>query len=117
MAKRPFDTSPTIPDTSLRSGDAARSLTIVVVAGDDVRAWPLGRRGVFVIGRASDADVRVEAPGISRRHARIIVEDTVRIEDCGSQNGTFVRGGRLTENEVRALEPGEAVDLGTSATL
>lgn len=58
----------------------------------DGRAVPL-RDGVNLVGRDRAADVRLDAPNISRRHARIIVEATqTLLEDLGSRNGTAVRG-------------------------
>ena len=43
------------------------------------------------LGRDEDVTVRVDAPGVSRRHARIRVEgERVTIEDLGSKNGTYV---------------------------
>jgi DNA-binding winged helix-turn-helix (wHTH) protein len=44
-----------------------------------------------VLGRSLDADIRFDVPGVSRRHARIVVAgDEARVEDLGSKNGTFV---------------------------
>jgi pSer/pThr/pTyr-binding forkhead associated (FHA) protein len=59
-------------------------------------AFPL-RAGENTIGRGPDADVRFDATGVSRRHARILVDgDHVVVEDVGSKNGTFVAGERIT---------------------
>jgi DNA-binding winged helix-turn-helix (wHTH) protein len=47
--------------------------------------------GENVIGRDEDATVRIDAPGVSRRHACIRVDDSgATIEDLGSKNGTYV---------------------------
>ena len=47
--------------------------------------------GENVIGRDDGANVRIDAPGISRRHACIRVTGPVAtVEDLGSKNGTFV---------------------------
>jgi DNA-binding winged helix-turn-helix (wHTH) protein len=56
------------------------------------RRFPLAQ-GVAVIGRADDATVRIDAGGVSRHHARIVVTgDEARVEDLASKNGTFVDG-------------------------
>jgi hypothetical protein len=61
----------------------------------DGDVFPL-RPGENIIGRGSDADVRLDRAGVSRRHARLIVQDDgVVIEDAGSKNGTFVAGVRI----------------------
>lgn len=53
--------------------------------------------GATVIGRAQDAAIRIDAGGVSRHHARIIVDEgEARLEDLGSKNGTFVRGAPVT---------------------
>jgi len=53
--------------------------------------------GDNVVGRDPGCSVWLDASGVSRRHARVLVEPdgqgaTVRIEDLGSKNGTFVDG-------------------------
>jgi DNA-binding winged helix-turn-helix (wHTH) protein len=54
------------------------------------------RRGPTVIGRAEDATIRLDSGGVSRHHARVVVDgDEARVEDLGSKNGTFVDGRRL----------------------
>jgi DNA-binding winged helix-turn-helix (wHTH) protein len=51
------------------------------------------RDGEVVIGRGSDAGIRVDSGGVSRHHARIVIRGSkVSVEDLGSKNGTFVDG-------------------------
>jgi len=70
------------------------------------------RPGEHVLGRSEEAQVRLEAPGVSRRHARIVVtRDEATIEDLGSKNGTFV-GERRLEGSL-ALRDGDRVRLGS----
>lgn len=58
--------------------------------------------GVTHLGRAEDNDLVLPDIGVSRRHARIVVEGgTLRFEDLGSGNGTFYRGQRI-ESQVLA---------------
>ena len=53
--------------------------------------------GINVIGRDGAADVVLDYPGISRRHAAIRVGPTDAIvEDLGSKNGTFVGTTRIS---------------------
>jgi hypothetical protein len=50
--------------------------------------------GDNVLGRDEDVTVRIDAPGVSRRHARIRVSGgEATIEDLGSKNGTCVGDG------------------------
>jgi DNA-binding winged helix-turn-helix (wHTH) protein len=74
------------------------------------RSIAIGRTG-SVLGRALDADIRFDVPGVSRRHARIVVEGGhVALEDLGSQNGTYLRGERITGRAT--LADGDEVRLG-----
>ena len=59
------------------------------------KTWSLNE-GITVIGRGTDADIMIEAGGLSRLHARFSVDgDTVSIEDLGSKNGTFINGSKI----------------------
>lgn len=52
--------------------------------------------GESVLGRDPAAQVLVDVPGVSRRHARIVVRGSeVAVEDLGSKNGTFVGDRRV----------------------
>ncbi len=70
--------------------------------------------GENVLGRDEDVSVRIDAPGISRRHAVIRVRGgDATIEDLGSKNGTHLRGGRIAG--PIALQDGEVFVLGEVA--
>ena len=54
-----------------------------------------------VIGRGNEADLKIEDPGISRRHAQVSVhrnggDTTVSIVDLDSTNGIVLNGHRVT---------------------
>lgn len=73
-------------------------------AGEATSCWlAWGRRratlalGENVVGRDPAADVFVDAVGVSRRHALIVVADgRATLADLSSKNGTFVNGIRVT---------------------
>jgi DNA-binding winged helix-turn-helix (wHTH) protein len=53
--------------------------------------------GENVVGRDSAADVCIDAVGVSRRHAMIIVAGgQATLMDLSSKNGTFANGSRIT---------------------
>ncbi len=53
--------------------------------------------GANIIGRAADATIQIDSPGVSRYHARILVSNGQAIlEDLGSKNGTHLNGSRIT---------------------
>ena len=70
--------------------------------------------GTVIIGRARDAAIRVDAGGVSRHHARIVVTGReARVEDLGSKNGTFVDGKPVTRPQL--LANGSEVRIGPVA--
>ena len=71
------------------------------------------RDGENVLGRMASCAVWIEAPGVSRQHARIVVEmGRALIEDLGSKNGTFLAGNRL-EGPV-PLTDGDEITVGAA---
>ena len=73
----------------------------------------------LVIGRGSNADLRVNDPGVSRRHAMISVSGplenrTIRIEDLGSTNGIVVDGSRV---QAAQLRDGSRIEIGNTRML
>ena len=76
-----------------------------------------GRRRILsgdavVLGRSRAADIVLDDPNVSRRHAELQREDSRwAIADLGSTNGVKVNGRRV---ERAYLEPGDEIVLGTS---
>lgn len=68
-------------------------------------------QGENILGRAPDAGVWIDAGGVSRHHARIVVNDGATVEDLGSKNGTFVCGRRVTTPQL--LTDGDQIRLGS----
>jgi pSer/pThr/pTyr-binding forkhead associated (FHA) protein len=74
--------------------------------------FPLIDGQEIVIGRSSDLDMVLVEEMVSRRHARILLEDSViSIEDLGSTNGTFVNGEKIQRG---VLKEGDRILIGTS---
>jgi hypothetical protein len=73
----------------------------------------------LVIGRGSDADLRINDPGISRRHAQIRVSAAgpqlkIDIVDLGSTNGIMVNGHRVQQ---APLHEGSRIEIGSTRML
>lgn len=71
---------------------------------------------VLILGRDPAADVVVEGPRISRRHAAVrAVGKGHQLEDLASANGTRLNGRPVLRPEP--LTPGDRIDLAGEATL
>jgi two-component system, NtrC family, response regulator AtoC len=87
----------------------------LLVMGPELFAThPLPPRGMLTIGRAENADVRLDDPLASRHHARLHIGDVLQIEDLGSANKTRVRDVALAPGERVTIAPGEAVAIGST---
>jgi len=63
-----------------------------------------------LIGRHTDADVRLAMPDVSRRHCRLVFDGrSWWVVDLDSTNGTFVNDERIDRAE---LQPGDHVRIG-----
>jgi hypothetical protein len=72
----------------------------------------------LVIGRGTEADLRINDPGISRRHAEIRVgqsaDGTIDIVDLGSTNGITVNGHKVRH---AVLGEGSRIEIGSTRML
>ena len=110
------DVYDTLPSDDEPLSPGLEHATVSIVSGQDAgRVVPLDD-DPLVIGRGPEADLRIEDPGVSRIHARVVRSDqgSFTLEDLGSTNGTFIRTRRVT---VAPLSPGDRVQLGPSALL
>lgn len=81
-----------------------------VVAGEGAGLVHYLRRGECRIGRATENDLVLQDPAVSRQHAVVRFEaDHFVIEDLGSRLGLFVDGARVQSAQ---LAPGSLVKLG-----
>jgi FHA domain-containing protein len=74
-----------------------------------IRTFSVGR-GWTRIGRSANADIRLDDPSVSRRHALIVSEqpDSLRVLDDRSLNGVFLNGdivewGRIEDGDELAI--------------
>jgi hypothetical protein len=69
-------------------------------------------RAVTVIGRAAEADLRINDPGVSRKHAEIRVQGSdMSIADLGSTNGIRVNDAPVSRH---SLLNGDRIELGST---
>jgi pSer/pThr/pTyr-binding forkhead associated (FHA) protein len=73
----------------------------------------------LIIGRGTDADLRINDPGISRRHAQVRVSPRgsaldLEIVDLGSTNGIVVDGRRV---QRAPIGEGSRIEIGNTRML
>ncbi len=84
---------------------------LVITNGDEAGREMAFDQPEVVFGRTAECDVIFNEKGVSRRHARILVEgSTVFIEDLGSSSGTQVNGTAIAAQEMRG---GDTISLGS----
>jgi FHA domain-containing protein/zinc ribbon family protein len=78
--------------------------------GGEIRVFSI-EQGWTRIGRSAAADIRLDDPSVSRRHALIVSEqpDSLRVLDDRSLNGVFLNGDLI---EWARLEDGDELAIG-----
>lgn len=94
----------------MRMGATAGELGFLELHGADGVASRVPLREGLVIGRSAEADVMLDSPGASRRHALVERDANGRwwIRDLGSRNGTLVNGVPV---QVRHLHHGDDITI------
>jgi len=93
-----------------RAGSRPGVTHVLVVDGPGTRhELTTGRN---VIGRGTEADIRLPDTGVSRKHVDVVLDGGVATaEDLGSTNGTLVNGRRITR---QPLSDGDVIRIGHS---
>lgn len=122
-AEKPRDRQPEAPPSSPVEPDPTQRHPVVPPPLPDPanRPWleldgdtyPL-LAAITVLGRDSGADITLDDPGVSRRHAELRVTHdgphlVVGLRDLGSTNGTYVNGERIASHR---LGDGDRVTVG-----
>ncbi len=104
------DTGKQGPSIVGRAGTRSRVTHVLVVDGPGTRhELTTGRN---VIGRGTEADIRLPDTGVSRKHVDVVLEGgTAFAEDLGSTNGTLVNGRRISR---QPLADGDVIRIGHS---
>jgi hypothetical protein len=83
------------------------------------RLIPLSQRGNVLVlskvetavGRAASNDLVINAPEVSREHARLRRDgNTLDVQDLASRNGTWINGARITSHQAMS---GDEIAFGT----
>jgi len=90
--------------------------TILVLTGPNAGRVAVVEAHGIVVGRGEEADLAVNDPAVSSRHARVAAgpDGGFHIEDLESTHGTFVAGRRV---RLAPLSSGDAIQLGPGLKL
>lgn len=89
----------------------ASPLLLRTLRGPHAVETPLGRD--LLIGRSIDADVRLDHPRVSRRHARVLrIQNAPHLVDLGSLVGTRLNGVQIPPERPLPLHEGDVVAIG-----
>jgi diguanylate cyclase (GGDEF)-like protein len=88
---------------------------LIVLAGENLGRMYRIEQAEVVMGRAAEANIRLEDDGVSRRHAKICQQDgEVWVEDMKSANGTIVNGQTV---QRAVLRDGDKIQMGSTTIL
>jgi len=108
------DVPPPEPTVTSYADDREPSLLVITAGGTSRHV--LSARGSWILGRAEDADVRVEDSSVSRRHARLDLDGGAILHDLDSHNGTRVNGAPV-EGGARPVATGDVIALGEATVI
>jgi pSer/pThr/pTyr-binding forkhead associated (FHA) protein/S1-C subfamily serine protease len=95
-------------DVTVLAGNLSGAHVVVMRGPLAGRCYPVATE--LLIGR-QDADLLLDDPQVSRRHAAVrVVDGELEVEDLGSANGTFVNGARV--DVPHRLSAGDQIAIG-----
>jgi len=98
------------PDREVRRLDAGLDRRQALLVGEGRRNVLGGNR--VVVGRSREADIVLNDPNVSRRHAELRREESGwHVVDLGSTNGIKVNGRRVDQTGLR---PGDQITIGVT---
>lgn len=80
-----------------------RGYALVSERGPSMGVTYLLREGNTTVGRHPESDIFLDDVTVSRHHCRFVTgPDSIRVEDSGSTNGTYVNEVRVDQATLRA---------------
>jgi len=99
-----FDTTDEIPRAKFATIMPISQRAYLEITGSEEKdgIFDLSEREV-VIGRSPECDIQLGVQNVSRKHARVLLQnEEYLIEDLGSTNGVFVNGIKVAKCVLRA---------------
>ena len=89
-----------------KDGDSGQGyLVLLYPPGPDIgKRWPLDKDS-NVIGRGGDCDIHLDKDSVSRRHARVFLQNNQwMVEDLGSTNGSYINDEPVDGQVLRDMD-------------
>src|SRR5262245_11228839 len=97
------------------SGVSRDRAYLITLSGSSVGEMFKVESEELVLGRGSNADIRLVDDGISRLHCRVrLAPEGLYVEDLASRNGTFCNGEKVTK---LLIKDGDKLQLGRTTVL
>lgn len=105
------DEKTTLINVNLNDFKNDRYVSCIIIEGEQIGKVFNLTKNHNIIGRSEDADIHLNSPTVSRKHAQILINnDNIFILDLNSSNGTYVNGKRVTKAQ---LHEGDIFSIGT----
>src|SRR5262244_3564571 len=104
----------------LLDNESGQSAFLIVISAKSTagigRMHKLDKAQEVILGRSTDCQLQVDDDGISRRHARVGIDQSgqFRVVDLGSTNGTYENGVRV---DAVVLKDGDKIQIGSNTVL
>ncbi len=97
-------------------GPRERNAYLIVLSGRAVGKMYKLAAGEHVLGRSTDAEIRLDDEGVSRLHAKMRrrSDGSVEVSDLDSTNGTYVNGAQIRHF---TLSDGDRIQIGSVTIL
>ncbi len=90
-------------------------MALTVLSGAENETFPIMPNNMYIVGRGSTTDIRVQAPSISRQHAKVMARDKCfSLQDLESFNKTKVN---MEEIDKATVFAGDIIEMGDVALL
>lgn len=100
-------------DLTERRRYATDTKHLVAVWATGSQVLDVGDRTRVTVGRSTTCDLRIDDASVSRRHA-VLDLSAMKVEDCGSTNGTSVGGTRLRAGQNASLPYDAPIGIGNA---
>ncbi len=111
--EEPQEADPYFPEEPVMPAPKATGVTATVTVGGQSETHEIDQLPCLIGREQTSCNLVISEPAVSRRHARIYVnEDGLFVEDVSEHNGTYLNGTKLPSLGSAPLKEGDRISLG-----